>query len=136
MIYEFEVPGEITGKARPRLNSYTGQVYTPTKTKDYELLVKQYFKLKYPKSEVFEGRLFVKIIAFFKVPKNITKKEKNEIAEGRKSPTKKPDIDNIVKIILDSLNRVCFKDDNQITKIEVEKIYSEEEKIYVRIEEY
>lgn len=136
MIYEFEVPGEITGKARPRLNSYTGQVYTPTKTKDYELLVKQYFKLKYPKSEVFEGRLFVKIIAFFKVPKNTTKKERNEIAEGKKSPTKKPDIDNIVKIILDSLNKVCFKDDNQITKIEVEKVYSEEEKIYVRIEEY
>ena len=30
MIYEFEVPGKIIGKGRPRVNSYTGIVYTPT----------------------------------------------------------------------------------------------------------
>ena len=45
MIYEFEVPSKIIGKGRPRLNSYTGQVYTPTRTKDYESLVEQYFLL-------------------------------------------------------------------------------------------
>ena len=49
MIYEFEVPGKIVGKGRPRLNTYTGSVYTPTRTKDYETLVEQYFLLKYPK---------------------------------------------------------------------------------------
>ena len=49
MIYEFEVPAKIIGKGRPRLNSYTGQVYTPTRTKDYENLVEQYFLLKYPR---------------------------------------------------------------------------------------
>ena len=136
MIYEFEVPGEITGKARPRLNSYTCQVYTPPKTKDYELLVRQYFKIKYPKYEVLEGRIAVKIIAYFKVPKATSKKDKTLIAEGKLSPTKKPDIDNIVKIILDAMNKVSFKDDNQITKIEVEKVYGPEEKIYVKIEEY
>ena len=52
------------------------------------------------------------------------------------SPTKKPDIDNIAKIILDALNKIAFKDDNQITKIEIEKKYAEEEKVYVKIEEY
>lgn len=31
MIYEFEVPGEIVGKARPRMNTRTGRAYTPTK---------------------------------------------------------------------------------------------------------
>lgn len=136
MIYEFEVPGEIIGKARPRLNSYTCQVYTPPKTKDYELLVKQYFKIKYPRYKALEGRVAVKIVAYFKIPKSATKKDKELIAEGKISPTKKPDIDNIVKIILDAMNKVGFKDDNQITKIEVEKVYGEEEKIYVKIEEY
>ena len=52
------------------------------------------------------------------------------------SPTKKPDIDNIAKIILDALNKLAFNDDNQITKLNIEKIYSEEEKIYVKIENY
>ena len=56
--------------------------------------------------------------------------------DGKISPTKKPDIDNIIKVILDALNKMAFKDDNQITKIEVEKVYSEEEKVYIKIEEY
>ena len=45
-MYEFEVPGKITGKARPRVNTLTGRAYTPGNTKDYEMLIKQYFKVK------------------------------------------------------------------------------------------
>ena len=136
MVYEFEVEGEITGKARPRVNTYTGQAYTPQKTKDYENLVKQYFKLKYPKYEPLANRVSVKIIAYFSIPKNTSKKMTLEMLDGNISPTKKPDIDNIVKIVLDSLNKMAFKDDNQITKLEVEKTYSEKERVYIKIEEY
>ena len=136
MIYEFEVPGKIIGKGRPRLNSYTGVVYTPTRTKDYESLVEQYFLLKYPRFKVLEGRIKVSIIAYFSIPKTTKKADINEMLENNISPTKKPDIDNIVKSILDSMNKFAFKDDNQITKLEVEKKYSIEYKVYVKIEEY
>ena len=40
-MYEFEVEGKIVGKQRPRVNMYTGNVYTPNKTKDYEEWIKQ-----------------------------------------------------------------------------------------------
>lgn len=136
MIYEFEVPGKVIGKGRPRLNSYTGVVYTPTRTKDYESLVEQYFLLKYPRFKVLEGRIKVSIIAYFSIPKTTKKADINEMLENNISPTKKPDIDNIVKAILDSMNKFAFKDDNQITKLEVEKKYSLEDKVYVKIEEY
>ena len=136
MGFEFEVIGDIKGKARPRVNTYTCKAYTPENTKDYELLIRQYFKLKYPRFVPLENRVAVKIIAQFKVPKTVTKKDKALIEEGLLSPTKKPDIDNIVKIVLDALNKMAFKDDNQITKLEVEKIYGQEEKIIVKIEEY
>ena len=136
MIYEFEVPGKIIGKGRPRLNSYTGVVYTPTRTKDYESLVEQYFLLKYPRFKALEGRIKVNIIAYFSIPKTTKKSDINEMLENNISPTKKPDIDNIVKSILDSMNKFAFKDDNQITKLEVEKKYSLEDKVYVKIEEY
>ena len=136
MIYEFEVPGKIIGKGRPRLNSYTGVVYTPTRTKDYESLVEQYFLLKHPRFKVLEGRIKVSIIAYFSIPKTTKKADINEMLENNISPTKKPDIDNIVKSILDSMNKFAFKDDNQITKLEVEKKYSIEDKVYVKIEEY
>ena len=136
MIYEFEVPGKIIGKGRPRLNTYTGSVYTPTRTKDYESLVEQYFLLKYPRFKILEGRIKVSIIAYFSIPKATKKSDINEMLDNNISPTKKPDIDNIVKAVLDSMNKFAFKDDNQITKLEVEKKYALEDKIYIKIEEY
>ena len=136
MIYEFEVPATVIGKGRPRLNSYTGVVYTPTRTKDYESLVEQYFLLKYPRFKALEGRIKVSIIAYFSIPKTTKKADINEMLENNISPTKKPEIDNIVKAILDSMNKFAFKDDNQITKLEVEKKYAIEDKVYVKIEEY
>ena len=136
MGFEFEVIGDIKGKARPRVNTYTCKAYTPENTKDYEMLIKQYFKIKYPRYVPLENRVSVKIVAQFKIPKTTTKKDRALIEEGKLSPTKKPDIDNIVKIILDALNKMAIKDDNQITKIEVEKTYGEVEKIIVKIEEY
>ena len=136
MIYEFEIPGKITGKGRPRVNTTTAIAYTPAKTKEYEDLVKQYFIIKYRKIEPLQGRIAVTIIADFGVPKNTSKKQREDILKGMISPTKKPDIDNIAKIILDALNKLAFKDDNQITKLIIEKQYAEEEKVKVKIEEY
>ena len=136
MIYEFEVPGKIVGKGRPRLNTYTGSIYTPAKTKDYETLVEQYFLLKYPKIQPFEGRVKINIIAYISIPKATKKADIPEMLDNNISPTKKPDIDNIVKVILDSMNKFAFKDDNQITRLEVEKKYSLEDKVYIKIEEY
>ena len=136
MIYEFEIPGKIIGKGRPRLNSYTGAVYTPTRTKDYENLVMQYFMIKYPKFKQLEGRVSVEIVANFEVPKSTKKQDKMLMLENKINPIKKPDIDNIVKIILDAMNEIAFKDDTQITKLNVEKKYSETESVFVKIEEY
>ena len=136
MKYEFEVPGKITGKGRPRVNTMTCMAYTPTKTKEYEDLVKQYFIIKYRCAKPLEGRISVNIKAYFAIPKNTSKVQVDEMLQGKISPVKKPDIDNIAKIILDSLNKLAFKDDNQITKLCIEKKYSEEEKVGIVIEEY
>lgn len=50
-------------------------------------------------------------------------------------PTKKPDADNIAKTICDALNGVAYDDDKQIAWLSVYKQYSENESIYVTIEE-
>jgi len=136
MIYEFEVEGKIVGKERPRVNMYTGMVYTPNKTKDYEFLVQQSFKVQNPSFTMLDGRIQIEIIAYLSIPKSTSKKNIQAMLENEISPTKKPDIDNIAKSILDSLNKFVFKDDNQVSKISVEKRFGEKEKIWVRISEY
>ena len=55
---------------------------------------------------------------------------------GNISPTKKPDADNIIKIVLDAMNNFAFKDDTQVTKLEIEKKYDNTPRIYIKIEEY
>ena len=132
MKYQFEVPGKIVGKERPRVNMYTGRVYT----KDYEFLVQQYFKMKYPRYEMLEGRLSINIIAYLKIPKSTSKAKVEEMLENKISPTKKPDVDNIAKSILDAMNNFVFKDDNQVSKINVEKRFALEEKAVIEVEEY
>lgn len=138
MKYEFEVVGKIVGKSRPRLNSYTGVVYTPTNTKDYENLIRQYFLInnKGP-IKILESRVRVKIVAYFKIPQSTKKTLISNMVENKISPTKKPDIDNIIKIVLDALNNFIIKDDIQVCKLETEKVYTQdEEKLYIEIEEY
>ncbi|MGN1327732.1 MAG: RusA family crossover junction endodeoxyribonuclease [Clostridia bacterium] len=136
MKYEFEVIGEVIGKERPRVNMYTGSVYTPGKTKDYEILIQQYFKMKYPNYQTLDGRISIEIVAYLKIPKSTSKLKKQEMLDNKISPTKKPDVDNIAKVILDAMNKFVFKDDNQVAKISIEKRYGEEEKIWVSVEEY
>ena len=136
MIYESEMFGSIVGKARPRMNTRTGRAYTPTKTKLYEYGLRQWFLMNYPNFKPIESRVKVTIIAYFEIPKSTSKKKEAEMLNGNISPTKKPDADNIIKIVLDGMNKFAFKDDTQVTKLEIEKKYDVNPRIYVKIEEY
>lgn len=136
MVYELEMIGAIEGKARPRMNTRTGKAYTPTKTKQYEYFLRDIFVRKYPNFKPIETSVNIKIIAYFDIPKSTSKKKEAEMLVNNIKPTKKPDIDNITKIVLDSLNKFAFKDDSQVIKLEVEKKYAQISKIYIKIEEY
>ena len=137
MMYEFEVLGKVVGKGRPRVNSYTGNIYTPNNTKAYEELIKEYFLVNNKGFiKTISGRVSIKIIAYLKVPKSAKKDEAQKMLSNEISPLKKPDIDNIIKIVLDSLNKFVINDDIQVSKIEAEKRYALEEKLYIKIEEY
>lgn len=136
MKYEVEVVSKIIGKERPRLNMITGHVYTPNKTKEYETLIQQEFIVKYKKIEQIETRVLIEIIAHIKIPKNAKKGDREKMLLDEISPIKKPDIDNIAKVVLDSLNKFIIKDDTQVSKIIIEKKYSETEKLEIKVEEY
>ena len=137
MVYEFEVLGKVVGKGRPRVNTYTGNIYTPNTTKDYESLIREYFLVNNKGfKKVIEGRVKINIIAYLKIPKSVKKQEVEKMLNNEISPLKKPDIDNIIKVVLDALNKFIINDDIQVSKIEAEKRYALEEKICIKIEEY
>lgn len=148
MRVNFTIEGPPVGKARPRVTRTV--TYTPAKTKRYENLVRytaiNSFKGIFDKDEPLD----VKIIAYFEVPKSLSKKRKALCLANQELPTKKPDADNIGKIIMDGMNpkmkrnkvvhkmmqlvRGIYHDDKQVTSLLVKKRYSEYPRVEVTVE--
>ena len=60
----------------------------------------------------------------------------DEIEEVAAGPLKKPDIDNIVKVVADALNGAAYHDDTQIVFTIAKKAYSAVEGLDITVEEY
>lgn len=135
----FIVDGKPKGKGRPRFSRMGGFVrtYTPKETLDYEDKIKMAYQKKYGKNAIFVDKpIRVTIDAHFKISQNTSKKKTLEL-EG-KPYDKRPDVDNIGKVVLDALNGVAFHDDNQVTSIQINKWYARTnstECVVVEIEE-
>lgn len=130
---EFIVIGEPQGKGRPRFTK-AGTTYTPKKTADYEQLVKAAY-YKYCKAYRFDDDAMIKmeIFAYYGIPMSASAKKRDEMLTRKKRPTKKPDMDNVLKIIADSLNGLAYKDDTQIVEAVVHKYYGDVPSVLVRI---
>ena len=64
------------------------------------------------------------IKAFMGIPASAWKKKREQMIFGEIKPTKKPDWDNIGKLVTDALNGIAWHDDAQIVKSTVIKVYT------------
>lgn len=133
----FKIPGKPMGKQRPRIVSRGrySKAYTPKETVNYEQWVKSCY-IEQTDGYMFEDNprgLEVNIYAFYKPPKSTSKKKYTDMIEKCINPTKKPDADNIAKIVCDSLNGIAYSDDASITTLRVSKYYAENERVEVVI---
>ena len=123
---------------RPRICKVNGRsvAYTPKETIEYENLIRASYtagsKAKFERSLPLE----ISILALFPIPKYVSRKTKELMLNGRLFPTKKPDADNIIKVILDALNGLAYRDDVQICRVYFEKMYAEIPETKVLIKNY
>lgn len=110
---------------------------TPEKTVLYENLVKTMFLEESENNDIpftmYEEPLEVFITACFEPPKSTSKKNRALMLSNDILPTKKPDIDNIAKVILDALNGIAYRDDTQVVRLTVTKAYNDEPGVLVTI---
>lgn len=138
MAVKFTILGEPQGKGRPRFRSAGAfvQTYTPKETVAYENLVKLEYRRQCNDFKFPDGtQLDVRITAFYTIPKSVSKKKRLAMVQHLIRPMKKPDTDNVVKVILDSLNEIAYKDDVQVVDCQVRKFYSENPRVVVSISE-
>lgn len=122
--------GEPMGKQRPRVTR--GHAYTPEETRNYEELVRLSW-LKDKKK--YTGYIRADIRAYYRIPKGATKSEENAMRNAVIRPTKRPDLDNVAKIILDALNGLAYHDDSQVVELHIDKYYSTTPRVEVVLSE-
>lgn len=134
----FTIPGQPFGKQRPKFSRAGAYVktYTPDKTVNYENLVQWYYQQS-ANGYMFpdDAMLDVRIIAYYEIPKSASKKKQNLMREHKIRPAKKPDWDNIGKIICDSLNKIAYHDDSAVVDAQVRKFYSDKPRVEVIIKQ-
>ena len=123
----FRVDGQPHAKGRPRFTRKGGFVraYTDEKTLAYESIIRLAAQKSMGGSEPLKTALDAFIYISFAVPLSYSKKRKEACLNGLERHTKKPDIDNVVKAVLDGCDKVIFENDSQIINLYVTKKYGE-----------
>lgn len=131
--FNITIPITPVPKARPRFTRY-GHTYTPKKTADYEKAIAEYWRqathnFKYDR----EQALIVNFVFGMPIPKSTSKSKTELMANGTIRPTKKPDVDNLAKAVMDGLNGVAWADDSQVVRVSIYKEYAKEPYVYIYI---
>jgi len=120
---QVNVIGIPRAKGRPRFSRKSGATYTPKKTVDAEydflsLMLCELRKIQGLKLPIETPiKLFIRF--FFSFPKSWSVKKK----ESRPKHTQRPDLDNLLKLVLDACNGRVWRDDSQICEIYAKKVF-------------
>ena len=131
----FTVYGTPTPKGRPRFST-RGKfpvAYTPEKTKAYEFEVGMMALAAMGGTKPLEGALEAFIYITYAVPESYSKKRLEACLSGSEKHTKKPDLDNVIKSVIDGMDKIVFDNDSQIISIHATKVYGEVAKAEVMV---
>lgn len=135
-ILSFSMSGLPQGKGRHNFDTRGRfpRAYTPAKTARYEASVRRIAERKMDGRPPIEGGVGVAIRFRLPIPKSASKRTKAAMAAGEIAHVTKPDFDNMTKAILDAFNKVVFRDDSQVCRAFIEKVYAERPGVDVRVE--
>lgn len=132
MKVEIEIPGTPVAFARARSNH--GRRFTPQKQALYMDMVRLEAERRMNGLPPIEGP--VKLFAQFVYAWPRSWPERQKRAAGSHCKTSRPDADNLVKLIKDSLSSVVYRDDAQVYHVEAVKIYGTRDHVRVIVEEW
>lgn len=123
--------GQPRGKERPR-GTRDGHFYTPEKTRSYEAALKYAAAEEMGAKPPLDGPVAVEMLIVVPIAESWSKKRRLAANSGQARPTKKPDLDNVMKM-LDALNLVVWVDDAQIVDAQIRKIYGDKPGMWITV---
>ena len=134
--FKIDGPGIPQGRPRAVRMGAGVRMYDPPKSKAYKQMVaakvRSYMKIN--GIQTITEPLAVHLNFYFTPPKSYSNKKLKLIEEGKLHYTKLPDSDNLAKSVLDSCNKILFKDDSQIVELNIKKQYGKEDCVEVCLE--
>ena len=130
---QFTTPGDAVGKGRPRFNTKSGRAFTPQKTRTKEGVIASLAMDAMDGLPPYAGPVSMNLEIIVGVAASWSKKRRELALSGKEYPTKKPDVDNVIKLAGDSLNGIVFVDDVQIVRVSASKTYGENPRTIVTI---
>lgn len=127
----FVIQGTPPTKARPRFTR-TGRTYVDAKTRKAEASVLAAYLETSGERTPHAGPVSIIVDAAFAPPKSWPKTKNGLAISGLLPHLRKPDLDNIIKI-LDALNGVAWIDDSQVVRITATKRHAETPSLSVLI---
>lgn len=130
---QFIVNAEPRGKMRPKFSTKGGfaRGYQSKKDKEWENSIRKAFLNA--GGEKIDGFCSINIKATFRIPKSYSKKKKEQIINHNEPFLKTPDVDNIMKSVLDALNGVAYDDDKQVVMAKCSKSYALDENPHLEV---
>lgn len=107
--------------------------YNPRgKEKEY---VQWQAKAQYNRNFPITGPIRIDVSYHMPMPSGTSKVRRLQMLNGRIHHIKKPDVDNLNKFLCDALKKIVFEDDSQVVEICARKLYGENGKTIIRVEE-
>lgn len=130
------IPLPPSGQQRPRFTRIGKfhKAYKSSKQKAEENKI-TYFLYQHKPATPLTDALHVTIDAYMPIPSSWPKWKKIAAQNNEIRPTKKPDIDNLAKQVLDCMNGIFWQDDRQIVGLMVRKYYSQEPRWEIKVQE-
>lgn len=134
--FDYECPREkLPTKERPHFNTKQGRTYTPKRTQDTEKAIREAYQAQSRNDwHDHAGEVRVCIVVRRPLPRSAARKY-----EGS-ADLMAPDVDNLSKAFLDSLNGLAYADDRQVTRLLVLRMprapFRETATVRVRIDYY
>lgn len=122
------VAGNTRGKSRPKFNSFTKQAFTPAANIISENDVRAVWREAGEPRIEDDTAIGVEISIIVKRPAGHFKKNGQLSAEGERNPiprTRKPDVDNALKLVMDALNSRAYHDDVRVASARVDRRWGE-----------
>jgi Holliday junction resolvase RusA-like endonuclease len=123
---EIRINGEPIAQARHRSSSRGGIVrqYDPTAAAKKEMLKEA--RKQHPNHTPFTSALSASIIFCFARPSSHYRSNGDYKEQFKNAlPCKRPDVDNCIKSMLDSMNGFVYLDDKQVVTIAASKVYGQ-----------